>query len=201
MNRALLFAVPILFTLGCAAHESASIRPIHAARVAVLPAANETQHPEGALLVRDLVTRWLSSRGYVTVPQDQVDRALQTAGFADPARPPTAQLQRLARDTGAEALAAIDLLDFTSVNRGFSSERRVAIAVRLLDPASGNILWQNTDQVVNASSTKNPTRAVMDYVRGWGTEAYEKAMQSPLFGETNALVERLLQDLPVFSPA
>jgi hypothetical protein len=122
-------------------------------------------------------------------------------GAADPARPPSAQLQALARDTGAEAIAAIDLLDFTSVSRGFSSERRVAITVRLLDPASGNILWQNTDQVVNASSTKSPTRAVMDYVRGWGTEAYEKATRSPLFGETNALVQRLLEGLPVFSPA
>jgi hypothetical protein len=201
MNRVSMLLVLLIVLAGCSTTRQQSKRPVPAARIAVLPAESDGKHPDGALLVRDLVSRWLAARGYVTVPTDVVDRALSTAGVSEPARPQTAQLITVARETGADAIAAIDLLDFTSVNRGFSSERRVALAVRLIDPANGHILWQNTDQMVTTTSTKNPTRALFDYVRGWGAQAYEKAMRSPLFSETNSLVERLLQDLPAYKPA
>ena len=202
MNRQTFLVLSLVVLTGCSgARRQAKTLAVPAARIAVLPASSEVPHPQGAPLVRDLVTRWLAARGYVTVPEEMVDRAIASAGIANPARPQTNQLIGIARESGADAIAAVDLLDFASVNRGFSSERRVAIAVRLLDPANGNILWQNADQVVNTSSTKNPTRAIFDYVRGWGIEAYEKAMKSPLFIETNNLVERLMKTLPVYTPA
>jgi hypothetical protein len=199
--KRLSLLIGLLAVAGCAGGRQSVKAPVQAARILVLPPHAEGKAEQGAALVRGLATRMLAARGYVTVPPTIVDDELQKAGVTDPAQMNTTQLKAIAAATGADAAAVIDLTDFASVNRGFSYERRVAASVRLLDAQTGETIWQNAEQEVTKGSTRNPTKAVYDYVRQWSTEQFEKATKSPLYPEANALAEKLFKSLPAYSPA
>src|SRR5438105_722471 len=79
MRRLLLFGLAGWLAAGCstAAPKSVVKKPFPAvARVAVFPVNNQTANQEGAAMLRNVVQRELAARGYVTLPQPLVDKAL-----------------------------------------------------------------------------------------------------------------------------
>ncbi len=198
-NRFLLFVSLGSILGGCAGSQHSSAPRIAAAQIAVLPVENETKDPDGPLVIRHLLERWLAERGYVTVPEVVVDRELSAMTIKNGSELTPSTLQDLAKRTGADAVAEATLLDFRSSNSGFNHARRVAATIRLVNAQTGKVLWQSADQEGAKGSTINPEKALYEYVKGWGTAAIEKALNSPLYPESNKLIGRMLKGLPSYS--
>ena len=77
-------------------------------------------------------------------------------------------------------------------------ERRVALRMKIVDPRTGTTLWQHMDQEGSVQQTRNPVTAAVEYAKGMGKQLTESLLSSPLYPETDRLVQRLMQELPAY---
>lgn len=197
--RRFLAAAAVFFLSSCSVH-----RPLQRAEsfpplrlLAVLPLDNETIDLDGPPAVRKELARGLSRRGYRLLPTAEVDRVLkEDFGITDGGQLGSVRPQALADALGADGLVYGTLQRFEYLNFGFFLKREVAARVRLLEGASGKVVWEDERSYARRRITLKKKKAKKIFVRGTVRRQLEKALHVPLQGEIRRLVRRLLRTLP-----
>ncbi len=110
--------------------------------VAVLPMYNVTNDVEGPKLVRELITERFEQSYYKTMNLDTVDRLLvDKAGISLGTQLEYITPERLGEILGVDALVYGYLLDFEDVTTGLVNVKRVRAGFRLVEAATGRVLW------------------------------------------------------------
>lgn len=115
-----------------------------AAKVAVLPFENLTNHPNAGLIAAQLMATELYGRGLFQLQEETRTRKLLAELKIDPAR-----LTDVAAAQQAAGLLEVDALIIGSVSEfgyqhGLREEPVVGLNVRLIDAGSGAVLWASS---------------------------------------------------------
>lgn len=187
-----------MFLSGCSGRQVfLSEHYTRAGRVAVLPMANETNDLDGPLFVRSLLRDGLVARGFQIVEPGEVDRILKENGFTDGGQLGAAKPADMGQWLKAESLFYTTLVEFNTINLGFYWQRKVTVHGRLVDAATGEMLWeaQRTWMTLNVQPDKE--KAKREFATQLAVQAVEKLTKSPLQPESRIAVTRLLDTLPM----
>jgi len=185
----------VLLLCSCAA---APVYQHHAApfpgRVVLLPLENRANNLQAPVIARLLLTRELGSAAGPLSPAD-VDQRLRTVGVTDGGQVPAIKPAVLGATLGADGLLEGEVVTFSYVNIGVWSRRNVEVHLRLVDAASGEVLWSGSEtESTNRIATNS--KAIRDnLIIGYGTKLVEGALKSPLFAETEVVCRRLARSL------
>jgi TolB-like protein len=142
-SRAVLLAIGVLTLLGCASAVQEWVKPGagHVIRVAVLPLENQTSSLRAGQAVTDLVVSEMLATGAIAVvdPSEVVDLLRrENLDPADAGRLPSAQ--RIGRLLQVSHVLQGAVTEYR-YKPGLSETPAVGVTVRLVDVASGEVVW------------------------------------------------------------
>jgi hypothetical protein len=170
--RPLALALALVAAAGCASHGRgpATPRPAPAAAgapeasaasaprsILVVPPLNQTTAVDAPLLFNTTVTRPLAERGYYVFPVALTTGVLQDLGLTDEgliARTPPSRFREV---FGADAVLFVTIRAWVTTYLVLASSVSVEAHYRLVETASGALLWERTERVSQNSDVR----------RGW----------------------------------
>lgn len=189
-----------LLLAGCAAGSREYLKPgyIPPARVAVLPLNNLTTDLDGPEIVRYWFgQRMAEKKGYAIVPPAEVERVLrEDFGITDGGQLAAAAPAGLGEKLGASALIYGELLEFNYQTTGFLNVRKVRAKFRMVDAATGELLWEAEGVGANSAAALSSSQALKAGLSALGTQLAEKASNNPLRYETWDMVWNAMEFLP-----
>lgn len=187
----------LAFLSGCAGRSVyLSEHYTRAGRVAVLPMANETNDLDGPTYVRALLRDGLLARGFQIVEPGDVDRILKENGFTDGGQLDAAKPVDMGQWMKADTLFYTTLVEFNTINLGFYWQRKVTIAGRLVEAATGEKLWEAERTWMSLNVQPDKEKAKREFAAQLAVQAVEKLTKAPLQPESRIAVTRLLETLP-----
>jgi TolB-like protein len=186
MSALLVLLVPILFTEACASshqtrylHPNADLGMIQ--KVAVVPFENLTEErTAGEKLTRIFFIELLALDVFEVSEPGQAVKVLRSqAGALDALGP--ADLQRIGKDLGVDALFMGSVVDYTETRSGSSQDPRVTIQVRLVETQTGTTIW-------SASQTRSRA-ALSTKLFGIGRESLTEAARDLIRDELKTLLK------------
>lgn len=166
------------------------------ATVAVLPFDNESVSLRGPELVRGLVRESLAERGFGVTAAPDVDDALGALGVTDGGQMRALDPAKVGAAVGAAGLLYGTLEEFTYQNVGFVRRRAVRLALKLVEAATGERLWEGNGAETSGRLAFRRRDAGRNFVDGVVEQAVETALGAPLLLESRAAVDEALADLP-----
>jgi hypothetical protein len=195
---ALLLAA--LALCACAPKALVVLTPDFAARapssVAVLPFDNLSNSLRAPELLRGLAAERLGGRGYAVKPVGETDEALRGIGLTDGGQLPAYKPAELAQALGVDGLFYGTVERFSYQNLGFFIQRAVELTMKLVEPKSGESLWEGVGEGVTFRIEIDKKDAGRAFVEGVAVQVVETAMGRPLAPESEVAVSRLLSSLP-----
>ena len=179
MRPAILFTAAVLL-LGAGAPAARE----HA-RVAVFPFENLSGKADaGELLTRVFFTELAGRGGYDVIEPGAVDAVLDTLGIRNPGSVTSAQLRAAGDTLRASRIVLGSVLESGTVRGEEGDLPSLGLSVRLVDPASGTVLW-----------TGMRFRSGDDHetLFGWGRERSAERLASKVARD---LVDRMLRAAP-----
>jgi len=166
-------------------------------RIAVLPLDNHTVDLDGPDHVRYWFDRrFTEKKGYSTLPLEEIDAVLLEMGIQEGGQLPVVSPEKLGKALNADALIYGELLDFKYQTTGFLNIRRVRARFKMIDPQTGETLWEAEGNGANSQGVISAEGAVKLGLQSLGTQLAEKALQSPLKTEIWDMVWDAIQYLP-----
>lgn len=163
--------------------------------VAVLPFDNEALSLRAPILLRRLATAALAERGWPTADGEAVDAALAGLGVSDGGQLRAVDPRRVGEAVGAPGLLYGTVEEFTYQNVGFLRRRAVRLSLRLVEAATGELLWEASGEEVNSRLALRRREAGRSFVEGVVEQAAETALGVPLGREARAAVDEALSHL------
>ena len=192
----LLLPVLALYLAGCPSPE---VRVRHAKpfpdTVALLPMDNHSNSLIGPVLLRKLIEDLMAGSSVDVQDTKETDAILRKAGITEGGQLRSIPPEQLGKLLGVEGLIYGELLDFNYTNIGVISKRSVKARLFIIDPATGEKLWDATKQEANSRTAFSADGMKENLAVGLGTKLVETAMQSPLRPETETVARELLGDL------
>ncbi|OGS57305.1 MAG: hypothetical protein A3J79_10705 [Elusimicrobia bacterium RIFOXYB2_FULL_62_6] len=189
-----------LLLAGCAAGPREYLKSgyVPPARVAVLPLNNLTTDLDGPAIVQFWFDQRLSDKkGYSTVPLAEVETALREQfGVTDGGQLSAVAPAKLGERLRADALIYGELLEFNYQTAGFLNARKVRAKFRMVDAATGELLWECEGVGANSSAAASSSQALKAGLAALGSQLAEKATGSPLRYETWDMVWNAIEFLP-----
>lgn len=122
------------------AHPDADYAALH--RVAVIPFQSQAVEPRAGEKVTDTFAIEMMARSpWQVVDLAQVAAALRAAQLEDPSRLSAADIQRLGAALGVEAIVCGSVDEYAMGTTPEATFPVVAVSVRLVDVATGSVLW------------------------------------------------------------
>lgn len=119
--------------------------------ILVLPPSNQSPDVNASYSVLSRVTHPLAESGYYVFPVAVVDEAFRQNGMTTPEDIHNVPLDKLYEIFGADAVLYIDVAEYGTSYKVFSSDTRVTANAELVDMKTGQKLWSGT---ATASSTE-----------------------------------------------
>lgn len=163
--------------------------------VAVLPFDNEAVSLRAPILARQLVLEALGARGWRTADRAEVDAALAQLGVTDGGQLRAFKPRRVGEALGVPGLLYGTVEEFTYQNVGFVRRRAVRLSLRLVEAATGDLLWEASGEEVNSQFALRKGRAGRSFLEGVLEQAAETALGVPLMLESRAAVDEALSHL------
>ncbi len=131
--------------------------------ILVLPPLNESPEAGASYPYLSTVTRSLAQRGYYVFPVAMVDACLKENGLPTPAEMHAVPPHRLGEVFGADAVLYLTLREWGNQYRVIDSAAVVAVRGRLVDCATGTVLWEHeaTAEVSSSQGSDNPFAMVV----------------------------------------
>jgi len=198
MNKTYRLLLPLLaiYMSGCPSEE---VRPRHTrpfpTTAALLPMDNNSNNLLGPVLLRKLLEDLMAGSSIDVQDTKETDRILRKAGITDGGQLRSITPEKLGKLLGVEGLIYGELLDFSYTNIGVMSKRSVKARLFIVEPDTGDKLWDSTKQEVSSKTAFNADAIKENLAVGLGTKLIETAMQSPLRPETETVARDLLGDL------
>ncbi|HAH08124.1 MAG TPA: hypothetical protein DCM05_16630 [Elusimicrobia bacterium] len=166
------------------------------ASVAVLPFDNATTSLLGPVLLRKKVAESLRGRGWQVKGEEETDSALQAIGLTDGGQINAFKPEALAQALSVDGYFWGSVERFSYRNVGFFSQRAVELTLKLVEPKSGESLWEGQGQGLTVRIETDKKEAGKAFVEGLAVQALETMLGSPLVLESDEAVSRLLSSLP-----
>lgn len=147
MSRAIRRVVAVLALLGLAGCKTAPPYDYTAFRqhvprsILVLPPINESTAVEGTFGYLSTVSQPLAELGYYVFPVSVIDQLMRENGLPTAADMHEVPLDKLREVTGADAVLYLVLHQYGSQYHVISSDTTVSVSARLVDTATGTLLW------------------------------------------------------------
>jgi hypothetical protein len=109
--------------------------------ILVLPPINESTAVEGTFGYLSTVSKPLAELGYYVFPVGVIDELMRENGLPTAAEMHDVPLDKLREVTGADAVLYIVLHQYGSKFLLVSSQTKVNVTARLVDTATGTLLW------------------------------------------------------------
>ena len=141
----------------------------------------------------------LRTTGYQVSDIDQTNKKLESVGIIDGGQLPAVDPVKLGKDLGVQALLYGSVESFGYTNIGFYSQRKVTLALRMVDVATGQTLWENTGTGVTRDVAFDKDQAGKKLARGLAQQLADKATKNPLAEESRVATLQALRTLPGFN--
>lgn len=163
--------------------------------VALLPMDNHSNSLIGPVLLRTLLEDLMAGSSFDVQDTKQTDATLQKEGITDGGQLRSMTPEKLGKLLGVDGLIYGELLDFNYTNIGVMSKRAVKARLYIVDPATGETLWDATKVEANSKMAFTADAMKENLAVGLGTKLIETALKSPLRPETEVVARELLGDL------
>jgi len=110
--------------------------------VAVMPFENLTREDKAAERVRDVFVNMLLATGNVyVIPIGEVARGISRIGIADPAKPSTEEILKVAPLIKADSVITGVVKEYGEVRSGTASGNLISLSVQLTEAQTGRVVW------------------------------------------------------------
>jgi hypothetical protein len=193
----IVLSAATVFLCGCAVKPKYLAPDYRAPQIlALLPFSNQTNDLDAPEMIRQLFFQMLPQRGYQSLPFAEIDEALKKNGISEGGQLRAIQPQELGKQLGVDALWYGDIIDFDYINVGYYQNRKVRIACKLIDTATGAVLWEDDQSVSTKNVALNAREAREELAKGLARKLIEKIAKTFLKTESIACVRKLLYTLP-----
>lgn len=188
--------IAILLSAGC---KVAPPKPPLVETIAILPFNNGSNDVHADTIMQRLVYLALNPTAYRVSDIDQTNEFLKSKGISDGGQLPALDPVKIGKDLGVHGLLYGSVESFSYTNIGFYQQRKVELALRLVDASTGGILWENTKTAAVRNLTLDKDEAGKNFVKGLATQTVDKLFNSPLEEEAKLATIKTLSSLPGFS--
>ncbi|MDH4027411.1 MAG: DUF799 domain-containing protein [Nitrospirota bacterium] len=116
--------------------------------VAVMPLENLSREQQAADRVRDVFSNMLLSTGEIYVlPPGEVARGILNSGIANPSRPSSEEIVKLAAIIKADVVITGAVKEYGEVRSGTASANIISMSLQMIEGLTGKVIW-------TASSTR-----------------------------------------------
>ncbi|MBI4052075.1 MAG: DUF799 family lipoprotein [Elusimicrobia bacterium] len=200
MNRVVVYCLLSTFLVGCAGSKSIYVSPrFHERvpqRVAMLPLENESVDLTGPEMLRKMVAEKLKAWGYAILSLEETDAKLREMGITDGGQLRALSPKEMAQHLNVDGLCFGSVEQFSFQNIGFYLKRAVKLRLKLVDPSSGENLWEGVGESKHSEIHGKEEGAGKAFVRGWSRKMVENIMKSPLRQEAQGAVDKLFTGIP-----
>ena len=123
----------------------------HPRSVLIVPAINKTTAVEAPTVFNTTVTRPFAERGYYVYPVFLTRDILNDLGLSDEGLIAQAQPQRFREIFGADAVLFVTVNTWTTTYVVLASSVTVEANYKLVDTDTGEVIWERTERVAEAS--------------------------------------------------
>ncbi len=167
--------------------------------VAILPFDNSSNDINAADFLQKKVYLAMKSGVYQVRSIQETNEFLKEKGITDGGQLPVLDPRLIAKDLNVQALLYGHVENFGSVNIGFYTEKKVTLALWMVDGTTGEKLWECTKTGVTRNFTLDSKKAKENLVGGLAAQVVDKMLKVPLEDETNQAVVQTLRSLPGFN--
>jgi hypothetical protein len=152
-------------------YDYAALRAHKPRSILVLPPLNESTDVTGSYGLLSTVTAPIAEQGYYVYPVAVVDQYLRENGLPTAGEMHQVPLAKLREIIGADAVLYLDLLQYGSKYHVISSDTIVAVKGRLVDTASGDVLWDGQAVAQQNSNGNGSGNLLADAIAALITQA------------------------------
>lgn len=192
----ILAVAVVAAVVGCG--KPAPIVPPLVETVAVLPFDNESNDLNAPDILQDYVYRALLASAYRPIEDRIVKEKLDVAGIVDGGQLAAVDPVKLGKDLGVHALLFGDVETFGYTNLGYFTSRKVTVELKLVDVATGQVIWEHSGTGANRDVTLDPAEAKRKLATGLAQQVVDKVAKSVLDPEAREAARHALSTLPGF---
>ncbi len=174
-------------------------KPALVQTLAVLPFDSEANNINAPDIMQRLVYEALTGSAYQPMDIDVVNKKLAEAGIVDGGMLAAVDPVKLGKDLNVQALMYGNVASFGYTNIGFYSQRKVVLELKLVDVATGDLLWENTGNGVTRNVAFDKDQASKNLVQGLADQLIDKASKNPLAPESRLATLQALRTLPGYA--
>ena len=150
----LLLPFLLVFMAGCVTTQPfdySSFRNHRPRSILVLPPLNQTTDVNAPYTYLSTITRPLAECGYYVFPVAVVDAYMKENGLPSPEEMHGVALDKIRNIIGADAVLYVTIEEWGQKYIVIQSVTTIKAKARLIDTASGNVIWQGTQAVSQGS--------------------------------------------------
>lgn len=199
--RKLLLACGIgamLFLVGCAAptkvqpYDYTAFRQAQPKTLLVLPPLNNSLEIKASAAVWANTTRPLAEAGYYVLPVTLVNETLRQNGVTTAHDAHQIAHAKLREYFGADAAVYITVREYGTSYQVIGSDTRVAVEGRLVDLATGTLLWQGSAQASSSEQRNTSQQGIVGLLITAVIEQIVGTVTDAAYGYSAIADERLL---------
>ena len=192
-----LVGTGVLLSGGCApsnVYVAKNFRPL--GRIALMPLANDSNDLDASGFVRGVIFQAMQGLGFQMIPLAEIDQKLNEQGFTDGGQLNATTPQKLGEWTGADTVLFATVEDFNYITLGFYWQRKVTVSGRLMDPKTGERLWETEKSFSTRGVAVNKKDAEKQFAVQLAIKMAEKLAHAPLGPETREVVRQMVFSIP-----
>jgi hypothetical protein len=170
--------------------------PLAIRTVAVLPFNNGSNNVDAADIMQHFTYAALKPSYLEVRDVNETNEFLEKAGIRDGGQLPALDPVKLGTDLGVQALLYGSVEDFSYTNVGFYQSRVVKLDLKLVEAATGAVLWQREGTGSSRNVVLDKKSAEKAFVVGIADQLTDKVFRSPLDEEARQATINTLSTLP-----
>jgi hypothetical protein len=161
VNQIFKFLIPLvlIFVTGCVItppFDYSSFRAHRPRSILVLPPLNQTTDVNATYIHLSTITRPLAECGYYVYPVAVIDAYLKENGLPSPEEMQGVTLDKIRNIIGADAVLYITIEEWGQKYIVIQSITTIKATAKLVDTASGTVIWQGIQQISQGSGGNDP---------------------------------------------
>ncbi|MBI4656526.1 MAG: DUF799 family lipoprotein [Elusimicrobia bacterium] len=197
--KKLIFSALCLIFLGCVSQQKYTISPQFSAfrseKLVLLPFENRTVDLSAQEILRKMVHRRFTEKGYSLLSIEETDEKLRSIGITDGGQLNSAQTDKLEKLFGKGMFCYGIVEDFMLQNVGFVVRKKVALSLKI-SSSSGEILFEASGEGRDLKIFTDREKAKKAFVTQTAVKLVQNILKTPLLRESEIAVEKIFSKIP-----